>query len=147
LHPPRASASHSNSGLPRPSENNTSTNEAPTSSPISSLTRIPIPHPLDSSASPEVPLFPFSRQGSRVAPSPIHTTDSPRKAIPPWEQTPSNFSSDTRFALPRLPPPSSTTPSWNPSDHKIVAPGSPVIVPGASPEPPQSDPLGVRVLR
>ncbi|KAF8520166.1 hypothetical protein BU17DRAFT_47025 [Hysterangium stoloniferum] len=143
MHLPRASVSHITTELSPPSQGSLSTNEATIAPPISPLARIPISHPLASAAPPDLPLSPFSRGGSRIAP-PLETAEPPRKVIPPWEHTPSNFSGEPRFALPRIPPPSGTAPARNTSDHHIAR-GSPVIA-MATPEPPQSDPLGVRVL-
>jgi len=73
-------------------------------------------------------------------PPPLNMNPPPKKVIPPWEHTPSNFSADSPYtaSLPRLPPPLSTT-------SRTFSP-QPSIMSPSEPEAPKSDPLGVQIL-
>jgi TBC1 domain family member 5 len=111
--------------------------------PIASLTKIPVPHPSPRLTSP-IPSNTFSsmaNQAPQPRPQPVTTKaagSEPKNVVQPWERTP-RFSGDSPYtneSLPRFPPTSTV-------GHGSMSRVSPSTTNTAPPESPHADPLGV----
>ena len=150
LPPPRIASSETPSRATAKTHTSPAATEPAT--PISSLSKSPVLHPPTNSTSSNKP---FSSVSSRVNQTPPPRSKppmtkapvivEPKKLVPPWEHTPSNFSGDSPYAaesLPRLPPASTTATPRKSASYSIPR----IPHPSTNETPPESthaDPLGV----